>query len=243
MADETEESYASDNLPCTIEEVVPTANGAKGIIITGAADPRSLIQRGFRVKENDRDGFEVTSFVRNTSDQMLWSGGVWAIAAINPNCCISIPTGNPGSKWQDTTYHVVWEWAGHQTTARFVNTQLRILPGMLNVMPGNEEGKVMVQAPAGAIVAQLYESTFIKSAWWPLASPRDYPANCNLAVYSSPGMRFRESETMGPKCERLDAGNEILHSEQWYALDDQPMSWWNDPADLHQLVAKLVNPR
>ena len=239
-ADEVEESYAPDNLPCAVVEIASTIIGAETAVIIGGVDPRFLIQRGFRIRENDKGGFDVTSFVHNASEEMLWSGGVWAIAAIDPCCFISIPTGDPKSNWEDTTYHVVWRWAGHATSCKFIREQVIIRPGLLNILPGEEEGKIMVQSPAGAIMAvnTAQQACFVKVAPWQAALADKYPAGCNLAVYSSPGHMFRESETMGPQCLRLEAGAEIHHTERWYALDGLEPFWDNAEA-VHEFVSVL----
>lgn len=229
--DETEESYASDNRPCTVEE------SGDSLIITGAICPSFLIQRGLIIKENVHGGLDVTSFVKNTSDLMLWSGGVWAIAVLNPNCKIGILTGDPNSNWQATAYHVVWNWAGHCTTQAYVNNQLRLEPGLLLALPGNEEGKVMAYSPIGAIIAQTADTAFFKLV---KANPNGaYPSGCNTAIYSAPNRLFRESETMGPFCPRLEAGQTLCHTERW--ILGPPIPWAQERANgLHYIASEFL---
>jgi len=226
-SDECEESYAKDNDACTVLE------DADSVTITGAVHPVFRIQRGFKIRENPHGGLDVTHFVRNASDQMLWSGGVWAIAVVDPSCEIGVLTGDPGSNWQATPYQIVWNWAGHRTSQKYVDEQLKIRDGLVLTLPGDEEGKVMVQSPLGAIIAQTQGTAFFKLVSWQGDRATDYPAGCNTAIYSAPGRVFRESETMGPCCSKVEAGQMVSHTERWVLGDAIP---WGDIRTLRHVA-------
>jgi hypothetical protein len=77
-ADEAEETYATDNQPCTVKV------SAHGFTVTGALDPAQKTRRGITVTATADGRITLDHFLRNESD-MLWSGGLWALTCTVPS--------------------------------------------------------------------------------------------------------------------------------------------------------------
>ena len=207
-ADEAEETYAVDNLPCEVE------THARSFTLTGGIDPVLRIQRGFKVTLLESDCIAIDHFVRNESD-MLWSGGLWAITCTAPaqDARYLVPLGD-GSSWDTATIVAFRTWGGGHGGVGFDDPQFQFTKDSFVLHPSGRENKRMLRADAGIIA--LHDPTqrlvFAKQAEYQPAG--NYPLGTNLAVYVGPGNFMVEMESMGPTV-TLKPGQVLAHRETW----------------------------
>jgi hypothetical protein len=144
LADENEDTYATDNLPCTVERI------PDGVRVLGGENPVSRIRRGFEVTVTGPDSLRVDNILRNTGD-MLYSGGVWALTCSVPAAGTRyvIPIGD-GSSWDAFRMVYFRTWAGHGQGG-FADDQIRVLPDRVLITPAGVENKRMVESAAGIL--------------------------------------------------------------------------------------------
>jgi hypothetical protein len=215
LADESEEAYAEDNLPC---EVIASERGVTAI---GAAHPVYKLRRSLAVELLSDDTLLVKNRIENAGD-MLWSGGVWGLTCTLPRegTTYGIPLGDD-SAWDSFSVVIPRRWGGGHTS--LVNDpQLRFTEDCLIVRPAGRECKRMLQAPRGLIgmtdpgerVSFLKKTEYVPGA--------SYPLGTNLAIYIGPGNFMVEMESMGP--ERALKPGEALESVERWALRP-PVDW------------------
>jgi len=207
-ADEAEETYAADNLPCDVE------THARSFTLTGGIDPVHRIQRGFKVTLLEADCIAIDHFVRNESD-MLWSGGLWALTCTMPakDARYLVPLGD-GSSWDSATIVAFRTWGGGHGGVGFEDPQFQFTKDAFVLHPSGRENKRMLRTDAGIIALHdpAQKLVFAKQAEYQPAG--NYPLGTNLAVYVGPDNFMVEMESMGPTV-TLKPGQVLAHRETW----------------------------
>ena len=211
-ADEAEETYATDNRPCTVETF------AQGITVTAPVDPVHRTQRGVKFTVRAADRIELEHFVTNCGD-MLWSGGLWAITSTLPlaGANYSVPLGD-GSSWDYATIIAIRTWGRNQGAKTFNDPQFGFTDDMFCLHPGGRESKRMLKADPGIIGMHdpAQKLVFAKhAAYLPDAN---YPLGTNLALYIGNDNFMAEMESMGP-CATVKPGHTLKHTETWVLRD------------------------
>jgi len=211
LADECEDTYATDNGPCQLE-VLPD-----GFRLTGQENAANCPRRGFSVRALADDTLEVDSFIINTGE-MLYSGGVWALTCTVPtvDTRYAIPLGD-GSEWDAFSMVLFRRWGGHGAGG-FGDSQIAIQDDLLVVTPQGIENKRMLQSRRGimAMSDPTRGLTFAKRV--DFDDGGSYPAGTNLAFYVGPDNFMVEMETMGPE-RTLRPGDSLHHVETWKFQD------------------------
>jgi hypothetical protein len=206
MADEGEETYVIDNLPCTVKFT------KTGCIVTGAEDPVSKIQRGIGIRVLEENCLEIDNFVINQGN-LLFSGGVWPLTCTVPteSTTYGIPLGD-GSRWDYCKVVMFKQWESH--TGGFDDDQFSFTSDMLILSPRGKENKRMVNAERGMIAMNdpKRDILFVKKV--PYFREQKYPLDCNIAIYIGPESFMVEMETMGGE-KMLKPGESMNHTETW----------------------------
>ncbi len=213
MADENEDTYATDNGPCSVELF------ADGFRLTGAENPHNRTRRGIEVRALTDHMFEVDNFLENTGD-MLYSGGVWALTCTVPGAATkyAIPVSD-GSDWDTFTMVHFRRWGGHGVGG-LNDTQIEQTEDMLVITPRGIENKRMVQSRAGIMVMTDTDRNFTFAKKTPYCdSATTYPQNTNLAFYIGPENFMVEMESMSPE-QPLRPGDIMHHKETWVFRDE-----------------------
>lgn len=205
-ADESEETFAPDNTPCTVRQI------GDSVELTSAPTP-ARIEKTLNVTVAD-SVWTIEHRLRNTGT-LLWAGGAWALTCTRPGPLTSyrIPLGGGSATWDVLTIAIPRRWAGH--TSRLDDPQFVFDDDALNFRALGNEAKRMLSAPRGMIVmADPARGELTKAA--PLRAGR-YPRDTNLAVYLSPDAQLVELESMSPY-ETLVPGASLVHVETWSLL-------------------------
>ena len=207
-ADETEETYAADNHPCTVKVA------ADGFTVTGALDPVQKIQRGFTVTAVADDRITLDHFVRNASD-MLWSGGLWTLTCTVPSAkaTYTLPLGD-GSSWDYATIVAFRTWGGGHGGVGFDDPQFKFTHDALVLHASGRENKRMLKADAGIIAMHDPAQKLLFAIHAAYDPAGNYPLGTNLALYVGPKNFMVEMETMGPAA-TLKPGQTLTHRETW----------------------------
>lgn len=206
-ADESEDTYLSDNEPCRVEKL------ENGLRVTAPPHPMTKLERGMEIRVQDENTFLVTNFIRNTGD-FIYSGGVWSPTCICPDGCeIHIPLGEPDSTWDLVKIVIPRKFAGN--TVLIQDPQVTCTEEEMVICPQGIVTKRCVCAPQGAI-----------AAYWPnkkirltkkVSYVRDgrYPLDgCNIAAFVGASNWMAEIETYGIE-RSLRPGETMGHEEQW----------------------------
>ena len=217
-ADECEETYATDNLPCSVRK------GNKGIHVSAPPDAAHGTQKSMIIQVLGDNTFSVENRVTNIGP-MLWSGGVWGLTCTAPKgkCMYGIPIGD-GSEWDMYRSVCFKKWAGGQT-GRFNDNQIGFTEKCLTISPKGVQAKRMIETHAGIIGMSDPEQglSFIKHAAY---QPHEqYPLGTNSAFYIAPKNAFVEMELMSPMV-TLKPGGSISLREIWML---KPEVNWKDP--------------
>ncbi len=211
MADECEDTYATDNGPCELEII----DG--GFRLTGTENPANCTRRGFAVRVLNDTTLEVDNFVTNTGE-MLYSGALWALTCSLPSkdTRYGIPIGN-GSEWDAFTLVSFRRWGGHGEGG-FEDPQVTVSGDLMIVDPAGVENKRMLMSHHGIIaMCDAHRSlTFAKKV--ASGGPGSYPLNCNMAFYVGPDNFMVEMETLGTE-NTLRPGESLHHLETWVLQD------------------------
>jgi hypothetical protein len=203
-ADESEETYAPDNLACRVRRL------RDGCVVTAPLDP-SRLERSMVIRRRGPT-WVVEHRLRNAGD-MLWSGGAWALTCTRPDRATRyrIPLDGGAPTWDVVTLVIPRRWAGGHTS-RLADRQLVLTDDALEVRPSGAEAKRMLSAPRGRLeMIDPARGTFVKTA----ARIRGtYPLDTNVAIYLGPRRFMVELETMSPIV-TLPPGETLRHIEVW----------------------------
>lgn len=207
MADESEDTYLSDNVPCAVR-----LDGDK-LTLTAPAHPVHRLERGLTIEPVGEGRFRVTSFVTNTGG-LIYSGGVWAPTCVVPDGReLRIPLGQEGTSWDLVKVVIPRVFAGN--TLALDDPQVRFEENDLVVRPAGKVCKRCAWAPQGRVELRWPERglTFAKTVKpQPFGS---YPLDgCNVAVFAGEGNWMAELETYGPE-QPILPGQRVEHTEFW----------------------------
>ncbi len=215
LGDESEETYADDNLPCSARIT------ARGVEVTGAAHPAFKIARSIGVKVLSDDTLLVDNRISNPSE-MIWSGGVWGLTCTLPkaNTRYGIPLGR-GGEWDMFVVGYPRRWGGGQT-ARVDEPGVKMTEDCMLFTPQGRVSKRMVQAPQGVIgMTDPSEGlSFIKHCEY--VDGAMYPMGCNVAFYAGKANFMVEVEFMGGSQSVLP-GQTLSMRETWMLR--KPVDW------------------
>lgn len=215
LGDESEETYAADNGPCSVRI------GARGVEVRGEAHPAFKISKGLGVKVLADDTFILENRIFNPSE-MIWSGGAWSLTCTLPkaNTRYGIPLGR-GGEWDMFLVGYPKRWGGGQT-ARVDDSAVRMTEDCMLISPKGRVSKRMVQAPQGVIgmTDPGEKLSFIKHCEF--ADGAMYPLGCNVAFYAGKANFMVEMEFMGG-CQSVLPGQTLSMRETWMLR--KPVDW------------------
>lgn len=208
MADESEDTYLSDNAPCRV-----TIEGS-AITVTAPAHPVHQLERGMRIEALAQAGcFRVTNIIKNAGG-LIYSGGVWSPTCIVPDgCVLRIPLGEEDTTWDIVKVVIPRVFAGN--TVRLDDPQVTFEGNDMVVRPQGMVCKRCVAAPKGIIEMTLPEKgiSFTKQVAYERFGR--YPLDgCNLAVFVGQDNWMAEMETFAPE-QPILPGQTVEHSELW----------------------------
>lgn len=222
LADESEESYSTDNDPCRVE-ILPD-----GFTLRAPAHPSNRIERGLSVRALDDDRLAIDHILCNTGD-MLWSGGAWALTCTVPtaNTSYVVPLGD-GSRWDYATIVAFDKWGGSHGGEGFDDPQFSFGRDQFVLRPSGRENKRMIKGDAGILAMHDAERDllFVKHAAFVRGG--EYPLGTNLCLYTAPDRFMVEMETMGPAITLKPA--ETLHHTETWVLKPAPLQWPSNDA-------------
>lgn len=204
-ADESEETYLPDNLPCQVREI----DG--GVAITAPPDA-SRIEKTIAVRAR-ASGWVIEHHLRNVGD-MLWSGGAWALTCTLPSATTRyhVPLAEPEPSWDVFTMVIPRRWGGSHSS-RLADPQFVLGDAELAFQALGQEAKRMVFSRRGTLVMHDPERGELTKRARARSSAR-YPFGTNLAVYLGPARFMVELETMSPMVALLP-GKKLRHVEHW----------------------------
>lgn len=207
MADESEDTYLSDNATCNV-----VVDG-QAITVTSPAHPVHQLERGMRIEALDEGIFRVTNFVKNCGG-LIYSGGVWSPTCIVPDGrVLRIPLGEEDTTWDIVKVVIPRVFAGN--TIRLDDPQVTFEGNDMVVRPQGMVCKRCVAAPKGTIEMMWPEKgiTFTKQV--PYQRFGNYPLDgCNLAVFVGLENWMAEMESFAPE-QPIIPGETVEHSETW----------------------------
>jgi len=207
MADESEDTYLSDNAPCDVK-----IDGCS-ITVTSPAHPVHQLERGMRIEALEEGCFRVTNFVKNCGG-LIYSGGVWSPTCIVPDGrVLRIPLGEDDTTWDIVKVIIPRVFAGN--TVRLDDPQVTFEGSDMVVRPQGMVCKRCVAAPKGTIEMTWPEKgiTFTKKI--PYQRFGNYPLDgCNLAVFVGQDNWMAEMESFAPE-QPIIPGQTVEHSEIW----------------------------
>lgn len=207
MADESEDTYLSDNAPCAVEIDGQT------ITVTSPAHAVHQLERGMRIEALSEGCFRVTNFVKNCGG-LIYSGGVWSPTCIVPDGrVLRIPLGEDDTTWDIVKVIIPRVFAGN--TIRLDDPQVTFEGNDMIVRPQGMVCKRCMSAPKGTIEMTWPEKgiTFTKQV--PYQRFANYPLDgCNLAVFVGQDNWMAEMESFAPE-QPIIPGEKVEHSEMW----------------------------
>jgi len=207
MADESEDTYLSDNAPCEVKIDGTT------ITVTSPAHPVHQLERGMRIEVLEESCFRVTNIIKNAGG-LIYSGGVWSPTCIVPDGRIlRVPLGEDDTTWDIVKVVIPRVFAGN--TVRLDDPQVTFEGNDLVVRPQGMVCKRCVAAPKGTIEMSWPEKgiTFTKKV--PYERFGRYPLDgCNLAVFVGQDNWMAEMESFAPE-QPIIPGQTVEHSEIW----------------------------
>ena len=207
MADESEDTYLSDNATCNV------VIDGQAITVTSPAHPVHRLERGMRIEALDEGVFRVTNFVKNCGG-LIYSGGVWSPTCIVPDGrVLRIPLGEDDTTWDIVKVVIPRVFAGN--TIRLDDPQVTFEGNDMVVRPQGMVCKRCMAAPKGTIEMTWPEKgiTFTKTV--PYQRFGNYPLDgCNLAVFVGQDNWMAEMESFAPE-QPIIPGEKVEHTETW----------------------------
>lgn len=206
-ADESEDTYASDNEACSVEIL---ENGLRAM---APAHPFTKLERGIEVQVLADDTFQVTNIIRNTSD-FIYSGGVWSPTCITPDDCVMrIPLGEDDSTWDLIKIIIPRKFAGN--TVQINDSQVEFTEKEMIVRPNGILTKRCVCAPKGEISVEWPKEQIRFTKKTKYVRDGKYPLDgCNIAAFVGADNWMGEIETYGVE-QSLRPGEQMENREVW----------------------------
>lgn len=206
-ADEAEETYAADNLPCevTLER--------DGCVVSAPPIAGVRVQRSLCLRWRARDRLSIEHRIKNIGD-MLWSGGAWGLTCTvpMPSTTYVVPLSD-ASTWDSASVTLFRRWGGTHS-GRYDDAQFSFTADALVARSMGSENKRAIRAVPGIVAMHdpARGVLFAKRASYFRGAP--YPLDSNLALYTGPDSFMVEMETMGPLV-TLKPGESCVHEEEW----------------------------
>ncbi|HAR65915.1 MAG TPA: hypothetical protein DCR55_06855 [Lentisphaeria bacterium] len=211
LADESEDTYAPDNGPCTVAE------SADSITITGALNEGNRTRRGITVTVVDAETVSVENFVTNAGP-MLYGTSLWALTCTLPadGTRYFVPLGD-GSDWDYTQITSFRCWAGGE--GGLADDQFTTTEELFTIEPKGRVNKRMLMAQRGLQVMTdpARACTFCKQTPYDANRAFQYPLGTNMAFYVGEKNFMVEMESMAP-AETIKPGDTARHVETWRLL-------------------------
>ncbi len=206
-ADESVDTYAEDNVPCTLQVDENT------IVATAPVHPFTQLQRGIEVEPLADGSLRVTNFIKNCGS-LIYSGGVWSPTCINPRGkVLRIPLGEENTTWDIVTVVTPRIFAGN--VVRLDDPQVTYEGMDMVIRSQGHVTKRCAVAPKGMVAMEWPEENlcFCKHAEYsPQAS---YPlGGCNVALFVGEDNWMGELETFGPE-KSIRPGETVCNTELW----------------------------
>ncbi len=206
MADESEDTYAEDNLPCDVEI------DRDGFTVTAPTHEFTKLKRGITVRYISEDRIEVTNHIENAGN-FIYSGGVWSPTCINPHDkVIRVPLGEDSS-WDIVKIVIPRIFGGNrvrlddpQVTFEGDEMVLRSQGVLTKRCVSAPKGIIRMECPAEKLVFEK-QSNYIEGAKYPLDG-------CNLAVFVGQDNWMGEMESFGVE-QPIKPGDTIHNREEW----------------------------
>lgn len=210
MADESEDTYLSDNAPCRVEFL------PNGLVATAPAHPFSRLERGMKIEWLGEGDYKVTNFVKNTGT-LIYSGGVWSPTCIRPDGkVIEIPLGEDDVTWDIVKIVVPRVFAGNEV--RLDDPQVTFEGNTMVVTPMGEVCKRCVKAPKGRVSMRWDEQGIRFTKHAPYVRHAGYPlGGCNLAVFVGKDNWMAELESFGAEQEIMP--NQTIENTEYWRLE------------------------
>ena len=211
LADESEDTYLTDNEPCTLT-LLPD-----GLDACAPASPGNHIARGMEIRVLSETSVQVRNYLRNEGT-MLYSGGCWSPTCVVADKPIEIQLGSPEA---DPTWDIVYMaiprvFAGNVTM--LADDSVALSGDTLVLTPKGRCVKRCVRAEKGTILLRCNGYVFRKTA--PFNPDSRYPMNgCNIAAYIGDNNWMAEMETFGGERE-IKPGQTIDNTEKWELVAD-----------------------
>lgn len=207
MADESEDTYLSDNAPCDV------AIDGNTITVTSPAHPVHQLERGMKIEVLEEGCFRVTNFVKNCGG-LIYSGGVWSPTCIVPDGrVLRVPLGEDDTTWDIVKVVIPRVFAGN--TIRLDDPQVTFEGNDMVVHPQGMVCKRCVCAPKGTIEMTWPEKGIKFTKQVPYQRFGRYPLDgCNLAVFVGLDNWMAEMESFAPE-QPIIPGETVKHSEMW----------------------------
>lgn len=210
-ADESVDTYTSDNEECLVEIDGYNVN------LTSPKHDFTNLSRGIKISIIDNNKFEVTNFIKNDGS-LIYSGGVWSPTCINPNGkVIKVPLGEDDTTWDIVKIVIPRVFAGNKVLLN--DEQVSFTEKEMIIKPNNVITKRCVSAPKGTVYCEWEEkgikfsktSDYIKDGKYPLDG-------CNIAVFVGENNWMAEMETFGVE-QSIKPQETILNKEVWLLED------------------------
>ena len=205
QADESEDTYVSDNAPCAVQR--------DGNILTLTAPPHPThhLERGMRITALGGGRFIVANFIKNAGS-MIYSGGVWSPTCIDPRGkVLRIPLGTEAS-WDVVHLVIPRVFAGNHTQLEDPQVTFE-----KNDLVARSQGHVMKRcafSPRGIVQMEWPDRGITlrkKVDCVPFAS---YPLGCNVGIFIGEDNWMGEIETFGQE-QPILPGETIYNTEEW----------------------------
>lgn len=207
MADESEDTYFSDNASCEVELL------EDGLRVTAPAHPIHKLERGMEIRCAGDGRFAVRHTIKNVGD-LIYSGGIWSPTCINPTGKeIRIPLGQDDVTWDIVKVVIPRVFAGN--TTQLEDPQVYFEGNDMVVRPAGRVTKRCVSAPKGTITMTWPEERIAFTKRVPYQPMARYPLDgCNLAVFVGQDNWMGELESYGAE-QPIIPGQTIEHTEYW----------------------------
>ncbi len=208
MADESEDTYLSDNTRCSLEL------SERKVVATAPAHPVNGLEKGIEVEIISETQLRVRNFIKN-SGSLIYSGGVWSPTCVNPNGKqIVIPLGDDDSSWDVVRIVIPRVFAGNRTTLE--DDQAVFIGNDLVVSPKGRTLKRCCCAPKGKVLLKC--DNYIFEKYSPYNKLLRYPfEGCNVACFVGKDNFMAELETFGGESD-IAPGTTIDNTEFWSIL-------------------------
>lgn len=204
-ADESEDTYLSDNEPCALEL------SENKVVATAPAHSVSKLERGMEVEVISDNQIRVRNFIKNAGS-LIYSGGVWSPTCVVPDGKqLVIPLGDDNASWDIVRVVIPRVFAGN--TTKLEDDQAVFEGNNLVVTPKGRTLKRCCSAPKGKVLLKCNGYTFEKYS--PYNRLLRYPfEGCNVACFVGQDNFMAELETFGGESEIIP-GAITQNTEFW----------------------------